>query len=570
MAIAEQFMTRVLLTGFLAACIGLSSDQVSAASTTNAQSPGTKAAHKAAVDTALRYTEAIAKGDRVTAGQLDFACQYRLVTSLPPGQKNLPETDRLYDTCWQEITASYPSVLRRSDTALDTLWPVGNQLAFYGDTLLSLPPSAFVMDVLGLSPPGTGLHLSVTASRSLPQGSFPLKPNTKPIAVPTTSVDITVHYHDCLSSPVAYGPGMAHWTSTTKRERRAVKSIGTRWVVLSGLKRYGFSRDTAVFHTPVETKSDAPGMVAPRIPFTTETSRAIPDSIVWWGPQDQPGALTVAAARVMALPDIQDRVALLNRVLIIDPTHVEALNVLTKSLYTSLLRDASHHHNLVVKDPALARVVNEFYWNIHAANTRFELSYGMDMGGFREPTSADYLYRLIPALETLAKIQPEQLENRLRLGTAYRWNNDQFPMIATLESLLRDIPADRPAGKAEVLIQLAWSRINKVSWNRILHDPDSVRAYEDAKAAEALAELPLDKFLAEYTMAYSMIFLPNYGDKSRMLQHLTEAKRWYDAILGKTDDKVWRYFLETELLKAVLDADPIFEPILATVEEPKE
>ena len=67
--------------------------------------------------------------------------------------------------------------------------------------------------------------------------------------------------------------------------------------------------------------------------------------------------------------------------------------------------------------------------------------------------------------------------------------------------MLRDIPADRPAGKVEDLIQLAWSRINKVSWHRILHDPDSVRAYEDAKAAEALAELPLDKFLAEYTMA---------------------------------------------------------------------
>ena len=359
MTLKRQLMTRMLLTGFLVASPGLASDPVIAASNTKAQSPGTKAAHKAAVATALRYADAIAKGDRVTAGQLDFACQYRLVTVLPPGQKAPSETDRSYDTCWQEITASYPSVLRRSDTALDTLWPVGNQLAFYGDTLLSLPPSAFVMDVLGLSPPGTGLHLSVTASHSLPQGSFPLKPNTKPIAVPTTSVDIMVHYHDCLSSPVAYGPGMAHWTSTTKRERRAVKSIGTRWVVFSGLKQYGFSRDTAVFHTPVETKPDAPGMVAPRIPFTTETSRAIPGSIVWWQPNDQPGALTVAAARVMALPDIQDRVALLNRVLIIDPTHVEALNVLTKSLYTSLLRDASHHHNLAMKDPALARVVNE-------------------------------------------------------------------------------------------------------------------------------------------------------------------------------------------------------------------
>ena len=30
-----------------------------------------------AVQTALRYAEAVAHGDRVTAGQLDFACQYR-------------------------------------------------------------------------------------------------------------------------------------------------------------------------------------------------------------------------------------------------------------------------------------------------------------------------------------------------------------------------------------------------------------------------------------------------------------------------------------------------------------
>ena len=32
-----------------------------------------------ATDTARRYAEAIAKGDRVTVGQLDFACQYQFV-----------------------------------------------------------------------------------------------------------------------------------------------------------------------------------------------------------------------------------------------------------------------------------------------------------------------------------------------------------------------------------------------------------------------------------------------------------------------------------------------------------
>ena len=173
---------------------------------------------------------------------------------------------------------------------------------------------------------------------------------------------------------------------------------------------------------------------------------------------------------------------------------------------------------------------------------------------------------MVPALETLAKIRPEQLDNRFRLGMAYRWNNDQLPMIQTFEALVKDIPDGRNTPKAEALLQLAWSRINKVAWNRILHDPDSLRAYADAEASSALAELPLDKFLAEYTMAYSMIFMPDYGDKVKMLQHLTEAKRWFDEVPGK-DDAVWRYFLHSELLKAVLDADPTFQPILASADE---
>ena len=67
-------------------------------------------------------------------------------------------------------------------------------------------------------------------------------------------------------------------------------------------------------------------------------------------------------------------------------------------------------------------------------------------------------------------------------------------------------------------------------------------------------------------MAYSMIFMPDYGDKAKMLRHLTDAKRWFDEVPGK-DDAIWRYFLHSELLKAVLDADPTFQPILASAEK---
>ena len=558
----------LLLLGLLIAVETTVPDLVTAASRPPQKATQHKTTHKAAVDTARRYAEAIAQGDKIATGQLDFACQYKLLTVPLANPQNPPATDTSYEACWQELITSQAPFIKRSDIGMNVLWPSTGPLVFYGDDLSRAPASAFVMDALGVSPPGTGLHLTVTDVRPIPNGSFRLKPNGKVIGVPTTLVALTVHYHDPLTSPVTYGPGTVQWTNTITRERRAVKSIVTQWVVFTGLKSHGFPRDTAVFHLPVAAAPEAAGMVADKIPFTTEISRALPNSIVWWGPEDQPGTLTAAAARAAAFPELRDRVALLNRILIIDPHQVDALTVLTRHLYAVLLREAAQSHKLNVKDPALSLTVNEFYWNTYATAGRLDLANGMEMGGFSQPTPADFLYRLLPALETLAKTHPEQLDARFRLGMAYRWNNDQIPMIETFEALVKDIPADRKTPKAEALLQLAWSRINKVAWNRILHDPDSVRAYEDAQASLALAELPLDKFLAEYTMAYSMIFMPGYGDKSQMLQHLTEAKRWFDEIPGR-DDEVWRYFLASEGLKAVLDADPMFQPILAATEKPK-
>ena len=563
------FRGLLLLSGLLTTVELNVSDIASAAS----KAPRTTAKHKAvqttAIDTALRYASALANGDKIGAGQLDFACQYNVVTAPATKGKSTIAKEPSYDECWRAMTAGHGPFLNRSDIGMDVLWPSSGPLVFYGDTLAGAQASAFVMDVLGTSPPGTGLDLAVTGSRTIPSGSFRLKPNGTVFGVPATLVDVTVHYHDPLTSPIAYGPGTVHWTSTIKRERRAIKSITTQWVVLSGLRPHGFPRDTAVVHLLVDTKAEPPSTVPERIPFVTERSRALADSIIWWSPNDQPGTLTAAAARAASFPELRDRVALLNRILLIDPQQTEALTVLTKNLYAALLQDATRSHKLLVKDPALAQMLNAFYWTIAAASDRLDLSLGMEVGGFSQPTSADLLYRLLPALQTLARTHPGQLENRFRLGMAYRWNNDQVPMIETFEALANEIPSDRKTPKAEALLQLAWSRINKVAWNRILHDQDSIRAYDDAKASLELAERPLDKFLAEYAMAYSMIFMPNYGDKGQMLHHLTEAKRWFDEIPGKDDD-VWRYFLHRELLKAVLDADPMFQPILTTAEKPKE
>jgi len=321
-----------------------------------------KVSNQAAAETAKRYAEAIAKGDRLTVGQLDFACQYRLVTASQAGRKaSSVSDDPSYETCWKELTAGHASTLKRTDIGIDMLWPSTGPLVFYGDQLSDTQASAFVMDAIGTSPPGSGLQLTIMNSRRIPDGSFRLKPNGKVIGVPTTLVSITVHYRDPLTAPVTYAPGTVQWTNTVKRPRRAVKSVATQWVVFTGLKKHGFPGDATVFHRPVETMPEAPGMTAEQIPFATEISRALPESLAGWGPNDQPGTLTAAAARAASFPDLRDRVALLNRVLIIDPNQADALRVLTKNLYAVLLREAANGHNLTVKDPTLSLIVNEFY-----------------------------------------------------------------------------------------------------------------------------------------------------------------------------------------------------------------
>lgn len=516
--------------------------------------------------TALRFAEAVSKGDVVEAAKLDFACQYRLVAAAPTGLTSYPDlSDGSYASCWQDIKAGHESALRRVDVAMDILWPSNGGLVFFREELDRYPASAFVMDMIGLTPPGSGLHLKLRGSKALPNASFRLRKDGRLLSLPTTLVTLTVSYQDPLLAPVTKAPGSYKWANTVKPARRALKTIDIQWVVLSGLKRHGFPGDRAVVNLLVEDGAAVGGIQQEIAPFITTLSKAVPGSQVWWGPDDMPGLLVASAARAATFPNIRDRVALLNRVLIIDPKQPDALTVLTRDLYAYVLREAQAGHQLIVKNPALAMAVNEHYWNIYAQAVRVDLSLGMEIGGFDKPTTADYLYRLLPALKTLAEVRPEQLDNRFRWGAALRWNNDQELAIEVHEKLVKDVPAERKIAKAEALLQLAWSRVNKVAWNRNYDDLDVVAAYQDADQALALSDVPLDRFLAEYTKAYSQLFNPQ-RDNHAILERLTEAKRWFHEVPGHSQE-IWNFFIGSEQMKMVLDADPIFQPLLAQTQQ---
>jgi hypothetical protein len=544
----------IALTGSLLIALGLwfAPDDAAAARKKGAPKP------PLAEETVRRYVAALAAGDRVAAGKLDFACAHRIATagSAPVGTFP-PDTDPLYNACWEAIGKAHAAVLPQQDQGIRALWPGSGMLVFFGEDFSRYAPSLFVMEALGASPPAGGFVAEVLDSRTLAPASLRLAEDGPILGAPAALVRLSVGYKDPLLSPVSYAPGSSQQANTAQRPRQALRSVTLRWIVLSGLKKLGFPAETAVLNLPVREAT----ATTQAVPFTAEPGGYEPDSARWWQPGDAPGVLVAAVGRAANFPEIRDRLALLNRVLIVDPSQVEALTLLTHDLYEVLLQIAGRTHGVVVGNPTLSMVFNELYWNTYAQTTRWDLSLGMEMGGLAQPTAADFLYRMIPAMQQLEKVRPQDLENRLRLGNAYRWNVDQLIAIATHEALLQEIPPQRAAVRARVLNELAWSRIAKVAWNRTFSDTGIAQAYREAEEASRLTDLPLDRFVSAYTMAYSLLFVPQ-RDNRKLLERLTEARTLYLTLPGASPAS-WKFLLSPESLKMVLDADPIFAPLLA-------
>ena len=178
---------------------------IEASSASAAAAKKSKQAVTSAEATTRRYAEAMGAGNKVGVGQLDFACQYPLVAASPHGIKTYPaNSDLVYDSCWQRLRETHASTLIRTDVGMEVLWPSNGELVFFSEDLNRYPASAFVTDLLGLTPPGTGFHTHIVGSAPLPSASFRLRPNGPIVAVPTTLVKLSVSYQDPLTAPLTY------------------------------------------------------------------------------------------------------------------------------------------------------------------------------------------------------------------------------------------------------------------------------------------------------------------------------------------------------------------------------
>ena len=515
--------------------------------------------------TIREYAHAVGKGDRVAAGQRDFVCLLKMAKQQLFVDGNFPDAlSPIYEWCAQRRTEAHEHLVNQHDGGLDNVWPGPGKLVDFEDfqrfyiaetKSKQLAPSFFVMHEIALHEPKHPFTIEAVESGILPHASFPSPDESTVHATPTNFVITTVSYPNALTAPISNGPGAADWVVPYKKFQRVVQSVKVKWVVLSDLKRLGFPIDQAVLDLPLE------GPHGTTIPFVIDAGGFVPHSTKWFGPDDQTEVALAGVKQAQAASNHLDTMMQLNRALMIAPNNKQVLSVFANQLYQGLLNYGGRLNGISIDDPRLAQRFNELYWTIISQTDRFDLGLGMVTGGKAEPTPADYLYRMIPVMEALASLEPGDFQNRLHLISTYRWNNDQQAALSAPQELLSVVTPEQEELRAEVLLELAWARIGKVAWNRHFDDPDIQKGYDEAKQAFDLTKDPLNKFTAAYAMAYSLAFhVPR--DNQAMLDHLQQAKDWFEKIPGASPQS-WAYMLENDTLKGIVETDPTFKSLLA-------
>ncbi len=519
---------------------------------------------QATVQVIQNYVHAVAGRDAAGVARNDFVCLLKMVEAGATGEGQfLPESNPVYSWCWDRLAQAHAEVIDSRDRALDELWPGVGKLVHFRDfkrfeiaetRAFQRAPSFFVMPEIGDMSEAPGFTLDVLNTAPLPHASFQPPGSDHMVAVPTTLVRVRIAYPDPMTSPAANGPGQQDWVVPYKKPIHPVKAVTVKWVVMSGLLQHGFPVDVAVLNIPLTSSMGTP------IPFVVDPGGFEQHSTEYWSPKEAQAALTAGLARVQTLPTRRERISLLNRILVVNPLHVEGLKAISAELYDGLLDFGARTHGVQLESGPLYQAFNALYWTIQSSTDRMDISLEMEMGGKSEPTPADYLYRLIPAMETLVDLDPGDFETRLKLAMAYRWTNDQVSAIMTPRQLLSELPAEHADMRARVLMAIAWSRISKVAWNRFFDDPDIIQGYKDADEAFMLSSDPLVKFSAAYAKAYSLVFRPE-RDNQAMFELLKEARRWYQQVPGATT-RSWVFLLQNDTLKGLVETDPTFQALM--------
>ncbi|MDH4305753.1 MAG: hypothetical protein OEV53_17000, partial [Nitrospira sp.] len=439
----------------------------------------------------LRYVEALSHSQIEPWASADLGCLSR-ARAVAPGL--VPQlTPDLARQCWDDTLQGHTMmVTQQAESGVFNATGRGVGLGLLADrhrateNWKDYPPAVFVSPPIILK--GHAPNPQTTVVRTSPVQSFALS-NIKAgslVSLSGQAVDIKIVYPDPLTAPLALSPKEIWWVNGSQRHFRPIREVLARFIVVTGLRKFGFGADRAVMN---EVLPHAPLIATTHYGLRPDNGRKfeqadpsrpvvkgelVPGSTQWWDRVEAEPIVQTALGRAPYLSQTE-RTELLTRLLLIDPNHTGAHTLRGEDAYQAFLKQGIAKGGLIANDGAALQRIAELYWTIQAQTWRQELTAVAE--GY-EP-AADALYQSLASYDALGQLHQATSEQRRRLGVLTRWNNDPTDALGIHEALLRKT-APGTAEYAKILTEVAWDRIQFVSWNRRYDHPWLQQAHAEA------------------------------------------------------------------------------------------
>ncbi len=380
----------------------------------------------------------------------------------------------------------------------------------------------------------------------------------EPVRVSGQTVEVRVSYLDPLTAPLALRPGEVWWASGALRRYGPVREVTVRFVVVSGLRKLGYPVDQAVVNEALPGAPVQVGIHYGRLPHTADPGGRQNDEVKnrlgagglvtgsarWWDRKDANQAFAAALVRAEQMPRSTERARLLTRLTLIDQADPALHTVIADDRLQTFLREGLTKSGISGPNEAVATRLAELYWNLQAQTWRQELT-EVAMG---HSAAAEAFYQAIESFERVTAGEQAAPERRRQLGALYRWNNDAASALAIHEPLVKDTaPGGSLHGRR--LSEVAWDRIQWLSWERRYGHPWLEQACQEAEQAVQEVEDPVDKLVAAYALVLvEALRVPR--DPAHLQERLQTVKIWHDRVSGAAG--IWPYLIGNDVVKALV------------------
>ncbi len=490
----------------------------------------------------LRYAEAMASEQLEEWARLDLGCVHRQhkTKSLPGTSPSQTE----FQACW-DATMTAHRTLVASETEPGIFGALGRGTGFglihashqHADFWKDYPPALAVSPSVIREDPKAPIPLirveKVLESRS---AGLVIEGIHEPVNVKKVSIDVSVTYPDPLSAPLALLPHEPWWASPVIRKYAPVRNLTARFEVVTGLKALGYSVDQAVVNdalpgAPIIAKPSEPGI--------------LPSSPQWWDRTQTQDLFEKEVEKARTTDSFQERVKKFQRLLLLDPKEPRANGLYGMDLYIAFLQEGLAKGKIKSKDKTISQKLGELYWNIQAQALRQEFTEVASGHSF----AADVFYQAMPALKTALKDGKGRADMQRRLGALYRWNNDTASALTIHEQMLSNVPQDDQARRAQILSEIAWDRLQWLSWNRRYDHPWMTQTRKEAEQSLNLAKSPIDKLMAgEALVILDALAVPR--DQSRLQKHVAVVRTYHDQLSGVAG--MWDHLVGNDLVKSLV------------------